>query len=184
MTHLSSYHIPIHRIHRCSDATCSLILKQTGNRFEFVSNSDYDANINRCSGYNRIETYCITIANYDPQEPEMIGPYETVIKDKVIRIAFAYPLSNPFEVVYMNNTGFTRKMLIDKICEIYHDIYEEEAETATSQPEEVKLLSSVTYNREKTNGKYGIWGHHLEDLVIERLMYSPADALVTMHIGS
>jgi hypothetical protein len=39
-------------------------------------------------------------------------------------------------------------------------------------------------NRHETNGVYGIWGHDIEDLVIESLTYVPSKKILTMFIGS
>jgi len=39
-------------------------------------------------------------------------------------------------------------------------------------------------NRHKTDGVYGIWGHDIDDLVIEKLLYDPASKTINMFIGS
>jgi hypothetical protein len=53
----------------------------------------------------------------------------------------------------------------------------------------LKLLSDspdgvFALNRKKSNGKYGIWGHCIEDLVIERITYNKNNKIVYMFIGS
>ena len=53
----------------------------------------------------------------------------------------------------------------------------------------LKMLSALSngpfmLNRQTTNGKYGIWGHAIEDLVIEELRYDKNTKIVSMFIGS
>jgi hypothetical protein len=61
--------------------------------------------------------------------------------------------------------GFSRKQLIRAISEKYHLIYEEEERTATVKTIPLNEREG-TVNRNQTNGKYGIWGHDLSDLVL------------------
>lgn len=40
------------------------------------------------------------------------------------------------------------------------------------------------YNRRKSNGPYGIWGHYLEELSLEIIRYNPRTKTVQIFIGS
>jgi hypothetical protein len=80
----------------------------------------------------------------NPELEMLVNPDEIVLPFKTATIIIRYPLNNPvrFELL-PNEKGFSRKQLIQEINRRYHEIYNED---------------------EKTNGKYGIWGHDLSDL--------------------
>jgi hypothetical protein len=40
------------------------------------------------------------------------------------------------------------------------------------------------YNRRKSDGPYGIWGHYLEELFLEFIRYNPKSKIVNLDIGS
>lgn len=89
-----------------------------------------------------------------------------------------YPLS----VVVKNAIKFKSLYeLIDAIRATYQQIYKEEEETLTELESSENL-----YNRGKSDGKYGIWGHSIYDLAIEaiRILEGDERPLVEVHIGS
>lgn len=51
-------------------------------------------------------------------------------------------------------------------------------------PLDLRIKRGGFVNRNKTNGKYGIWGHDIEDLAIERINYDENKNLITLFIGS
>lgn len=51
-------------------------------------------------------------------------------------------------------------------------------------PLELRLASGGLINRPSTNGKYGIWGHDIEDLSIESLIYDTENKILDVSIGS
>lgn len=52
-------------------------------------------------------------------------------------------------------------------------------------PDNLRVMcNSGLLNRNKTNGKYGIWGHDIDDLSIESLSYNPSTKHIGMSIGS
>ncbi len=110
---------------------------------------------------------------------KMINPKERVIKSKKITIVFSYPLSTVVRFEYENKKGFTRMDLFKYIYEGYKKIYE-------GEEKEVGNPGTYTYamNRKKSHGKYGICNHYIEDLLIERVSYSPKTKTVEMFIGS
>jgi len=86
-------------------------------------------------------------------------PYELIID---------YPTSTPYRKRFNTGAkGMTRIELADFICKNYRKMYAEEDGTS----EVPGLLgcqggAALPFNRQQTNGKYGIWGHCIEDLVL------------------
>lgn len=69
--------------------------------------------------------------------------------------------------------------MIKRIGEGYKKIYEEE-EGQSGYPSTYENL----LNRRRSDGKYGIWRHGIEDLVIESLRYNPETKIVQLFVGS
>lgn len=60
-------------------------------------------------------------------------------------------------------------------CKAYYKMYEEEEATATIKTIPLEKRTTM-YNRNETNGKYGIWGHDIADLVLSEIhIYEDAD---------
>lgn len=109
----------------------------------------------------------------------LINPSEVVIKDEKITMVITYPLSVEVSCTLENKGGFTRLDVFKNIYEAYKQIYEEE-EITVGDPGSYDNL----YNRKESEGKYGIWGHYLGDLVIESVSYNPKEKELYMFIGS
>jgi hypothetical protein len=60
----------------------------------------------------------------------------------------------------------------------YKKIYNEEKQVG--DPGTYEML----YNRKKSEGRYGIWGHYLDDLYLEFITYDPKTKMVHLAIGS
>ena len=89
---------------------------------------------------------------------ELADPNTLVIKDEKISIQFDYPCDHlVFE--YHHKKGFTRRQLYKAIVRGYEKIFGNEE-------------------------KYGVWGHQLDDLVIDGVKYNPKKKLVTLDVGS
>lgn len=94
---------------------------------------------------------------------------DLVLPFNKVTLAIDYPLAKPVYVeITTREKGFTRKMLIQEISNVYHKIYKEEEASAKikTMPVEKRLDSIGLLNRNQTNGKYGIWGHDLADLYL------------------
>jgi hypothetical protein len=107
-----------------------------------------------------------SIAYFEEQIDRLIDSEEIVISSTKIHLLISYPLRNSaiFEVSN-SNEGFTRRKLIEEICKKYKEIYIKEESSSSIKT----LLSSERgelLNRNETQGFYGIWGHDLEDLVL------------------
>jgi hypothetical protein len=109
----------------------------------------------------------------------LIKPNEVVIRDEKITMTITYPLSVEVKLPLEKKGGFTRLDVFKNIYEAYKKIYEEE-EKGVGDPGSYANL----YNRRKSEGKYGIWGHYLGDLVIESVTYDPNEKVLYMFIGS
>jgi len=117
---------------------------------------------------------------------QLIDKNEVVINKNKVILIIDYPLTKEcrFELTSIN--GFTRERLIKEISEKYHQIYKEEESTAN-----VKTVPSdkrtTSYNRNQTDGKYGIWGHDLSDLALDHILVyqtSNEDILLSLDIDS
>jgi len=96
--------------------------------------------------------------------PQLINKDQTVIVNRSVTVIFDYPFSKQYNVEIKSSKGFTRKMLIMEISKIYHHIYNQEEKTATVKT--LPMEKRTMYNRNETNGKFGIWGHDIGDLVL------------------
>jgi hypothetical protein len=82
-----------------------------------------------------------------------------------IQILFEYPLTNPDTFSFFHKGGWTRGDFLTAVRSGYDKIYTVEAETSSI---EVGRASPELINRNITNGTYGIWGHVLSDLSLDR----------------
>lgn len=122
-----------------------------------------------------------TIIDYEVEEVRnrLVEPDELIIKEEKITILFTYPLSVKVKFEFENKDGFTRLDLFRCIYEGYKKIYDEEEEEVGDPGTYDRL-----YNRGKSHGKYGIWGHYMDDLYLEIIFYDPIERLCTLAIGS
>lgn len=76
---------------------------------------------------------------------------------------FDYPLQKPavFRLAADTPAGFTRAGLVRAIAATYQRIYREEDATSVVPSGRV---SSIRLHRNPTHGRYGVFGHDLEDL--------------------
>lgn len=114
-----------------------------------------------CEGDDDCYSPYVSLGGFN-RHPGMENADEIVVPKKII-LSVDYPLSRTFEFTY--ETGpYTRQQLADVCCDLYQRIYKEEEETIKQQNiiptgERVGLI-----NRNRTDGKYGIWGHDIGDL--------------------
>lgn len=99
---------------------------------------------------------------------------ELITKKKEIVIKFDYPLSTPAEMKFKSTKGFTRKKIFECIHKGYKKIYASEKD-----PGHIPGM----YNRKTSEGKYGIWGHDIGDLVVEEVQQTKP-GYFTLSIGS
>ena len=116
---------------------------------------------------------------------------ECVIPESSILVLYSYPLgtTGPSEeerklggwiFEEKSEGGFSRRSLVKAITDRYQEIYEEEERTTTA---EAGLIPSML-NRSPTDGKYGIWGHEIQDLVLHTVTYNSENGVYTPGIDS
>ena len=110
----------------------------------------------------------ISIENTQKDISRLIQPNEKVLSYESIILIIDYPLKDyvTFPIKVRKN-GFSRKELLLEISKIYHQLYTDEENTATVKT--LPMKDRDIMNRNETNGKYGIWGHDLVDLVLNSI---------------
>ncbi|MES2455816.1 MAG: hypothetical protein V4594_09760 [Bacteroidota bacterium] len=121
----------------------------------------------------------VSIANPEAEIAQLKNADEIVISQKTVSIVIDYPLTNEYHIDVESSTGFTRAQLLKEISKAYHKIYEEEEASATIKTIPIEKRTT-SYNRNDTNGKYGIWGHDIVDLTLTHIeIYeTPAKKLI------
>jgi len=113
----------------------------------------------------------ISIKNPENFLEDLIGKEEIVIKENVATLIIDYPLSKPLniEIKSKNSKGFSKQELVKIISREYKRIYKEEDNSAKNKviPKDAR---KGLINRNTTNGKYGIWGHDIDDLDLSAVM--------------
>lgn len=106
-----------------------------------------------------------------PQEeiPNLVGKDEIVIKQTDINVMIDYPLTHPYGFSLTSKDGFSRKELLTEISKHYFNVYAEEEKTATIKTIPIDKRTKLI-NRNKTNGKFGIWGHDIADLILTEIL--------------
>ena len=117
------------------------------------------------------------------------SPREQVIPTAQATLIINYPVTYEKRVLLRaaNGKAFTRVELVRKIAKAYQDVYVEEANTATLPIETMQARTngkSMLINRAPTDGKYGIWGHDLNDLLLHTVYYNNRDNTILVHVDS
>jgi len=111
----------------------------------------------------------------DPQKALkwMRNPNEVVSTETELTVILDYPLRGEFSFPIQSASpgGFTRKELAQKISDLYKKVYEEEEKTSKIPVTPMDQRKGLI-NRNETNGKYGIWGHDLDDLDLSTIEIS------------
>lgn len=106
----------------------------------------------------------VRVIEYDDEATQatLIDGDEIVVEASSITIVFSYPLSREVEFTFENNRPYTRKDFWRVVYEGYKRIYREEDDAEGSTDNLPGML-----NRGFSEGPYGIWGHHIDDLYLE-----------------
>jgi hypothetical protein len=96
----------------------------------------------------------------------LINKKATVIKENNITIIIDYPLSVSYKFELNSQSGFSRDQIVTEISNHYYQLYEEER-TATIKT--IPQKQRKFFNGNETDGKYGIWGHDIGDLVLDEI---------------
>lgn len=104
----------------------------------------------------------------------LVDPDESVLSDNQVKICFSYPFAQDFVFTFNSKSGngFTRGELVSLIINQYYTMYREEEETSPdpilTHDERITHQGGLM-NRNKTSGKYGIWGHDMSDLSLNSM---------------
>lgn len=93
---------------------------------------------------------------------------------------YDYPLNNKAVFEHVLNKSTTAADLLQFGKEDYQKIYAEEDKTTNREPGNIPGM----LNRNTTDGKYGIWGHSLDDLYFEQISIDDEKKTVYFAIGS
>lgn len=93
---------------------------------------------------------------------------QVVTRRPVIDIVFDYPLSRKVTLRFTHNGGWTLKDICNAVSRGYHKIYREEEKSIDRHHRNLEKdpdLDPIEAELEAADsGKYGIWGHSIEDL--------------------
>jgi hypothetical protein len=92
-----------------------------------------------------------------------VSPQDIMIVENEITIEYTYPLKRPTTRTHIG--VWTRAALCERVQRDYAEIYAEEEATMHGKPSCIRGM----YNRAQSDGKYGIWGHFIGDLVLTTL---------------
>lgn len=111
----------------------------------------------------------IKLEKTEAELERLVSPDEVAVPHKRVTILIDYPLNRPalFEIESETN-GFSRKQLAIEISKKYEAIYVEEEKSASKKTIPMEQRKGMI-NRNETDGKYGIWGHDLSDLVLSEV---------------
>lgn len=126
----------------------------------------------------------VNLEHPEKQLPNLVNGDNVVLPYQHVSLIIDYPLSHP-DTSQLTGTvaGFTSKMLIQKISERYHKIYQEEEVAAKTKtvPEEKR---TGIINRNLTDGPYGICCHDLGDLDLSSVeVYRTAEGKIVIMLG-
>lgn len=141
----------------------------------------FEAKTNNKNLENGIQTG-VSIQNFKTESINLVNKDEVVISEKEATIIIDYPLTNAYTFNLRSEKGFTRERLFKEISENYFKLYEEEEKSASvkTQPMEEREM----YNRNETNGKYGIWGHDIADLILTDIqVFKNKDGKIILSLG-
>ena len=127
----------------------------------------------------------VSIENPGKDIKFMDNPNEIVVSSKELQVVIDYPVTGiwEFKITSTNSEGFTRAGLAEEISRVYQFLYSEEERTT-----KIKVVPSEQrkklLNRNRTNGKYGIWGHDIGDLDLHTVeLHKTADGKLYAVLG-
>lgn len=113
---------------------------------------------------------------------QKLDPKEVVLApDKEFILKITYPLTIPCEVkMKTGKKGITRLALVKKVITTYRKIYEVEDSTTNEKPGYIPGMC----NRNRTDGKFGIWGHDIGDLMLCSAHLDSKKNIITLGVDS
>ena len=129
--------------------------------------------------------YGIPLGNPDTSIAGLLKPDDVVVPLPTMKVVYDYPLARPVAVKEHAPNGkcFSRADVARAVAARYAAIYHEEHATSDAGRAnmETGTMGGVCFNRAESNGKYGIWGHEIGDLIFHSMSYDPVRN--TFHLG-
>lgn len=118
------------------------------------------------------------------QRAEVFIPASAIDPSTPPQILIDYPVSDDFyfdlSPLQDRSVGLTVGELLDRVLDIYDEVYLEEEKTSSIQPDFIPGM----LNRNRTDGKYGVYGHVLSDLYWVSAHYEPKSNKIVLGIDS
>ena len=108
-----------------------------------------------------------------------VKPKEEILPAGVYTLKIDYPLNTPMHDTHTFDNPVTREEMVKWIVDSYRYIYD--VEKKTSSIEESYIPGML--NRSETDGKFGIWGHDLEDLLLHTI-WVDENNIITLGVDS
>lgn len=128
----------------------------------------------------------ISIADYRSQLPWVAGGGITIEgTNRLTQVEIDYPVTQgpfrfPINSQPLDSSGYTMRELVNIACEAYQQMYTEEDHSSSIKAGQL----GNTYNRNQTNGTYGIWGHEITDLSLTELLFEPNGNTLYLEVDS
>jgi hypothetical protein len=132
---------------------------------ELISTIEFKVKTNNLKDFEDGFIQWAVLENPEMDLANLVKKDEIVLNESEIKIIIDYPLTNQYEFILKSDKGFTRGQLLTEISNHYSLLYQEEEVSSTIKTIPVDKRAKM-YNRNETNGKYGIWGHDMADLVL------------------
>ncbi len=142
--------------------------KSKPNYGELISSVSFQVKTDNTEDFEDGTIPWASIENPEEDLINLVDGDEIIIPDNKIIVIIDYPLTNEYRFELESMKGFSRKQLLIEVSKNYFKIYEEEEKSATIKTIPVEKRTKM-YNRNKTDGKYGIWGHDIADLVLSEI---------------
>lgn len=152
----------------------------------FITRIDFKVKTDNVTDFKEGFIPWVELEHVDKDLKQLIDKDELVISDNKVILIIDYPLTKEARFELTSNNGFTREQLVKQISEKYHQVYQEEETTATNKTVPADKRTTL-YNRNQTDGKYGIWGHDLADLALDHILVYQSrngDILLSLDIDS
>jgi hypothetical protein len=86
-----------------------------------------------------------------------------IIQANTATLNIDYPVKTPVSFKITSENGFTKAEILEKVSQTYQEMYATEEATSTIKTTPMAQRKGLI-NRNETDGKYGIWGHDIDDL--------------------
>lgn len=146
----------------------------------FVKEISFEIKADKKDFENGIQPW-VNIEKSEIELPNLINKDEVVITEEKITVIIDYPLTNIYKFDLISEKGFSKELLVQEITKEYQKLYKEEEKTATIKT--VPMKERTMYNRNQTNGKYGIWGHDLADLALSSIQVYKENGNLILTLG-